>query len=95
MGRALFIYWRIDAAGLQPALAAVRRAQQQLRDGWPGLVAQLYERSDPAPQATVMEAYAAPEGIDDVGQARIEAALAVALAGLPAGERHVEAFTPR
>jgi len=91
----LFTYWRIDPAALPAALAAARLAQQQLCLAWPGLTARLYERSDPVAMATVMETYAAPEGIDASGQARIEAALTAALAGLPAGERHVEAFVPR
>jgi Domain of unknown function (DUF4936) len=93
--RQLFVYWRVAPAALPAALAAVRQAQARLADGWPGLVARVYERCDPAPEATVMETYEAPGGLDAAAQARIEAALAPALTALPAGPRHVEAFRPR
>jgi hypothetical protein len=90
MPRALFVYWRIDPARLDDTLAAVRVAQAALCAGWPGLQARLWQRSDPGVPATVMETYAAPEGIDAPAQARIDAAVA---ACVPA-TRHVEAFEP-
>jgi hypothetical protein len=95
VARQLFVYWKIAPASLETALAATRQAQATLQQGWPGLVARVYERCDPALQATVMETYEAPGGIDDAGQARIAAVLDAALAGLSAGPRHVEAFRPR
>ena len=94
MARQLFVYWKVAPASLEAALAATRQAQAMLRQGQPGLVARVYERCDPAPQATVMETYEAPGGIDDVAQARIDAVMEAALAGLPTGPRHVEAFRP-
>jgi len=95
VARHLFIYWRIPQASLGAALQAVQEAQQRLKEFWPSLSARVYERCDPAHEATVMETYEAPEGIDLTGQARIEAELAQALAPLPAGQRHVEAFQQR
>lgn len=90
MGRALFVYWRIDAALLEGTLARVRAAQAGLCADWPGLQARLWLRSDPGVPATVMETYAAPGGIDVGAQARIDAAVAPCV---PAA-RHVEAFAP-
>jgi hypothetical protein len=95
VSRQLFIYWRVAPASLDAALQAVRVAQQQLQRDWPGLSAHVYERCDPAPEATVMETYQAPAGIDAAAEKRIESALTQALAGLPAGPRHVEAFVRR
>lgn len=95
MARQLFVYWRVPHASVDAALAAVHAAQARLRADWPELEARVYQRSDPAPEATVMETYETPAGIDTAGQARIEARLAEALAALPAGARHVEAFERR
>ncbi|WP_158289044.1 DUF4936 family protein [Rubrivivax albus] len=89
-GRALFVYWRIDAGDLPATVAAVRAAQAQLASAWPGLQARLWQRSDPGVPATVMETYAAPDGIDAAAQARIDAAVA----GHVPAQRHVEAFLP-
>ena len=89
-GRALFVYWRIDATDLPATLVAVHAAQAQLASAWPGLQARLWQRSDPGVPATVMETYAAPGGIDAAAQARIDAAVA----GHVPAQRHVEAFLP-
>jgi hypothetical protein len=89
LSRQLFIYWKLEPAALPAALAAVRQAQASLCAAWPGLEARVYQRCDPAPQATVMETYAAPGGIDAAGERRI----AAALAGIAPGVRHVEAFS--
>lgn len=91
MSRALFVYWKIAAAALPQALARVREAQAGLRTNHPGLVTGLWCRDD---ATTVMETYAAAAGIDATVEAQIEATLALALAGLPAGPRHVEVFRP-
>ena len=94
MSRQLFIYWKVDPTALPAALAAVHRAQAQLREDWPGLQAQVLQRCDSAAtsdgMATVMETYRSPAGIDAEGEALIEAALA----GIVPGPRHVEAFRP-
>jgi hypothetical protein len=95
VSRQLFIYWRVEPDRLPQALAAVRQAQGGLMAAWPGLTARVLERCDPAQQATVMEIYAAPGGIDADGEQRIADALAGALAGIALGSRHVEAFAER
>ncbi len=69
----------------------MQAAQAALVAAWPGLQARLWERVDAASgHATVMETYAAPDGIDAAGQARIDAALAPCVPGV----RHVEVFVP-
>jgi len=99
VSRQLFIYWRVEHGRLPQALAAVRQAQAGLMAAWPGLTARVLERCDPAPQATVMEIYAAPGGIDADGEQRIAQAmadaLAAVLAGIAPGSRQVEAFAER
>jgi hypothetical protein len=94
VSRSLFVYWKIDAGAAGPALERAREAQATLRARWPALDARLWLRDGAAAQATVMETYAAAGGIDAAAQAQIEAVLQHALAGLPAGERHVEVFRP-
>lgn len=94
MARSLFVYWKIDAEAAPPALARAREAQATLRAHWPALDARLWLRDPAAPQLTVMETYAAPAGIDAAAEAQIESTLVLALAGLPVGQRHVEAFRP-
>lgn len=74
------------------ALEAARAAQAALQSAQPALQAGLWCREDAA--ATVMETYAAADGIDAATEAAIDQALTSALAGLPAGPRHVEAFRP-
>lgn len=91
MTRALFVYWKVDRTALPQALARVREAQAGLREHHPALATGLWCRDD---AATVMETYTAAAGIDAATEAQIEATLALALAGLPAGPRHVEVFRP-
>jgi hypothetical protein len=88
--RSLFIYWRADPATLASTLHAMAAAQARLRREWPGLDARLWQRGDAGEPPTVMETYSAPDGIDEAGQARIDAAVK----GLVSGPRHVEAFEP-
>lgn len=88
--RTLFVYWRADPATLDTSLRAVQAAQAALQAQWPGLETRLWQRCDLGDAPTVMETYAAPGGIDEAGQARIEAALG----GLTPRPRHVEAFAP-
>jgi Domain of unknown function (DUF4936) len=94
VSRSLFVYWKVDAAAAPAAIARAHAAQAGLRAQWPALEARLWRRDDAAPQVTVMETYAAAGGIEAADQARIEAAMAPALAGVGAGTRHVEAFRP-
>lgn len=94
MGRSLFVYWTIEAGAAPDALERVRDAQAALRARWPALEAALWRRDEAADPVTVMETYAAPAGIDAAAEVQIESTLALALAGLPAGRRHVEVFRP-
>ena len=95
--RRLFIYYRVDAARAQRALAAVGRMQASLCTRHAGLSAELLRRpGNTDSEVTVMETYTldAPYGIDERLQAEIEDAAAQALAGWLCGARHVEVFEP-
>ena len=100
--RRLFIYYRVDAADVGVAVAAVGRFQARLRAAHAGLQAHLLRRSDlPGSTAgsaavTLMETYAldAPGGIDGRLQAEIESQAAQALTRLLRSDRHVEPFEP-
>jgi hypothetical protein len=98
--RRLFIYYRVDAAHAQHAMAAAARAQSALIERHEGLQAMLLRRPETSDaQITLMETYARnaasePHGVDERLQAEIEQMLAHALAGFIAGERHAEVFEP-
>jgi hypothetical protein len=95
--RRLFIYYRVDVARAQGALAAVGRMQAALCARHAGLRAELLRRPGSTDsEVTVMETYTldAPSGIGERLQAEIEAAAAQALAGWLSGARHVEVFEP-
>ena len=95
MSRALYVYWKIEPAALDAALRCARKAQDGLRRRHPGLDTGLWCRETPGDRpATVMETYQLPGGVSAAAEADIEAALALALAAVPAGPRHVEAFRP-
>ncbi len=92
----LFIYWKVAPPAAAAALAAAREWQAALRAAWPGLRTGLYQRADRAARAesdiTVMETYAAPDGVGDAVQAAIDAAGTAGLQALGAPRRHVEVF---
>jgi hypothetical protein len=93
-GRALFVYYRVEADRLAATVDAVRAMQQRLRRDHPGLRAELWRRPPVEGQpVTLMETYAAHGGVDDALAAAIEAA-ARALPPGRLGERHVEVFEP-
>jgi hypothetical protein len=106
--RRLYVYYRVPPARVAEACRAVRAAQAELCAAQPGLAAELLRRPlPPAGDATLMEtwrllrqragaagAWSAASGVDVVLQARIEAHMAQALAGLLSGPRHVEVFEP-
>lgn len=95
----LYIYYRVRACDAPALRAAVQALQAELIHDHPGLQARLLvrcdapaaDRSDPE-QATWMETYTHPDGIDAVLQQRIEARARL-LPGMPAA-RHTEAFRP-
>lgn len=96
--RELFIYYRIDATGAKPALAAAQAMQQGLREQYPQLAARLLCRFDepgnPLTTQTWMETYSlANSGVSPALQAEIERAAQV-LAPFIAGHRHTEVFVP-
>lgn len=95
-GHSLFIYWSVAAVDLPAAVEATRALQRRLATEWTGLDAELLQRADgEAPgRATLMEVYRRTGGIDASIEAAIAAAAAEALAGIPAGPRHVEVFAP-
>ncbi|MCI1192077.1 DUF4936 family protein [Calidifontimicrobium sp. SYSU G02091] len=91
-GRCLFVYYRVPAPRLEAAAAAARALQADLVARHPGLEAALLRRPELRDgDATLMETYAAPAGVDDALAAEI--ARLAAAAGLPQ-PRHVEVFEP-
>jgi len=95
----LFIYYRIPVAQAPAAQAAVLAFQARLRQRHPGLATRLLRRPQAQDQhQTWMEIYSldrstSPNGITPSLAAEIEAE-ARSLAGLIAGDRHVEVFVP-
>lgn len=103
MTRELYIYWRVNPAEVQNALAAAASMQAALRQRHPGLLARLLLRNEAdtkaAEAATVMEIYACPSagGIDAPLQADIETSAAALVRYVKAesggpGRRHTEVF---
>ena len=91
-GRRLFVYYRVAIADLSTAVAAAHRLQAALRARHPGLDAALLRRPEVRDgTATLMETYAAADGVDETLAAEIERRAVDA--GLP-GPRHVEVFEP-
>ena len=94
MARALYVYYRIDAARLVDAAAAVRSFQAALRQTHPHLQAALLRRpGEQDGQVTLMETYAMPGGIDAALQSTIDSAAAT-LVPWQRGGRHTEVFEP-
>nr|WP_281375221.1 DUF4936 family protein [Aquabacterium terrae] len=90
----MYVYYRIDAADFDAVCSAVQVMQAELRHAHPGLDAALLRRPvSEQGQLTLMETYAAPQGVDAALQARIEAA-ASALSRWLRGARHSEVFEP-
>ena len=96
VGTELYIYWKVSAAQLQPALQATRALQVALQLRHAGLQARLLQRGDDAGTPTLMEIYTLPGGISPGVQQDIEDEAVLRLAPLapPAVQRHVERFEP-
>lgn len=100
--RRIFVYYRVAPDAEAAAVAAVQRAQAELRRRFEGLATELLRRpADPAAPVpgpvTLMETYAMDvrlraAGVDEPLQAMIEKMLQPVLAGVLAGPRHVEVF---
>jgi hypothetical protein len=96
--RRVYVYYRVDAAQADAAIAAARRAQVLLRERHVGLRADLMRRPETTDgHVTLMEAYArdaavSPDGIDAALLRDIEAEVAPATASWMVGARHVEVF---
>ncbi len=94
MARSLYVYYRVDAAGVADAASAVRTFQSRLGESHPELQAALLRRpGEQDGQVTLMETYAMPGGISGALQARIDEA-AACLAPWLRGTRHTEVFEP-
>lgn len=91
----LYVYYRAPVSAYDALVGAVSDAQRGLEARHPGLQARLLRRPDVQEgQATWMEIYRHPQGVDAALEAQIDAALRPALQDLGAGERHVERFMP-
>ncbi len=95
--RRLFVYYRIAAADLDTAVAAVKTLHAALRTEQPALRCEVLRRPrvDAAGLLTLMEAYTADNtGIDEPRAAQIEARAAAAMKAFVVGDRHTEIFEP-
>ncbi len=93
--RALFVYYRVAEADVRAAADAMRQCHSKLQLDCPGLQCQLWRRPEaPTGEVTLMETYAAADGIDAVLAQRIEAQAALALHAWLRGLRHSEVFVP-
>lgn len=89
----LYVYYRAPAESQAALEQAVDAAQRALVAGHAGLEARLLRRPEAANgQATWMEIYRHPQGIDRALEARIEAALQAVLKDYGAVARHAERF---
>ena len=90
----LYIYYRVPPEHLRAVASAAQAMQAAFRTRHPGLRCELLRRPGlQAGQATLMEVYRCPSGIDDaLAQAIADAALA--LTALGAGPRRTEQFAP-
>ncbi|MDP1535260.1 MAG: DUF4936 family protein [Rubrivivax sp.] len=92
-GRELYIYWRLPAASLAVARAALRDWQALLQAQVPTLAARVLVRADAAQdQATVMETYALAGGVGTALQGRIASEGDAVTAPWRQGDRHTEVF---
>ena len=96
MGPELYIYWKVAAAQLGPALRITQDLQAALQQRHPGLQVRVLQRADAAGTPTLMEIYTLPGGVTPTVQQDIESQAAVHWMplGAPAPQRHVEVFFP-
>lgn len=92
----LYVYYRIDPAQGEAARAQVEGQQALLRTGIDGLQTRLLRRADTVPrgaEATWMEVYRRPGGLDAAACALIDAAMQALPTGR-VGPRIIERFEP-
>ncbi len=96
MGPELYIYWKVAAAQLGPALRTTQDLQAALPQRHRGLLVGVLQRADAAGTPTLMEIYTLPGGVTPTVQQDIESQAAVHWMplGAPAPQRHVEVFFP-
>ena len=91
----VFVYYRVHAAHVAAAIAAVRALQAHLQALIPGLSCTLSRRVEvDAERPTLMEVYGHADGVGPDWQRDIERLAGDALAAWIVGERHVEVFLP-
>jgi len=92
--RRLYIYYRVPAVDAALCCGEIVQWQRALCAALPGLQAELLRRpqADAQALATLMETYAAPQGIDDALQARIETEALAVVGTRLIGARHTEVF---
>lgn len=96
-GRQLYVYYRVADADLAACVQAVHGFQAALALAHDGLRCGLLQRADGLDEQgrhTLMETYAAAQGIDFALQQHIAHAADAALSLLVVGPRHVEVFAP-
>ena len=91
MAERLYVYYRVDQADFASVQAAALDLQASLRHAHPGLLRRPDLRDG---QATLMETYAQPDGVDAALAKAIEAAALESLARWLKGPRHCERFEP-
>ena len=91
----VFVYYRVRAADVAAAIAAVRALHAGLQAALPGLVCTLSRRADDAADLpTLMETYGHVDGVGDTWRLEIERVAREGLAAWTVGERHIEVFVP-
>jgi Domain of unknown function (DUF4936) len=89
----VYIYWHIGTTPMAQALRAAASLQQALREQHPALQTRLLHRGAGSAQATVMEIYRCPGGVNAVLRQAVERQAALHLAPLlEPPQRHVEVF---
>ncbi len=87
-----YVYYRVDAADVAPAIEAALAVQAALRTAHPELQAELLRRPGVRDgQVTLMETYAFAPGHD---AAEVETRADAATSRWRRGPRHVEVFEP-
>jgi hypothetical protein len=91
----LFVYYRVRAADLAAAAAAIRRLHEAWQASMPGLRCDLMRRLGDAPDTvTLMEIYQGTSELPSAWQQRMQSEARLALSPWLLGNRSVEVFAP-